>query len=403
MKKFIVLVLDSFGIGEMDDVKTERPQDMGANTYRSVLKKNPNIHLDNLKKLGLANAAALEIGDMKPVIGANYGVGNLKHFGCDTFYGHHELMGTLPKKPVEEPFRNSIDRVEKHLLSQGYSVERFGSGEKILLVNSCVSIGDNLEADLGQVYNVTGTFQKISYEKLIEIGRAVREVVKVPRVITFGGTEATFETIKAAYISKDGRFAGVSAPLSKVYEKGYQVIHMGYGIDAKVQLPTIIGSKIPVTLIGKVADIVENPFGNSIPAVDTEEVMKFLVRALENDKDGFICANVQETDLAGHQQNSLRYGEKLKIADNYLKKVMEHMGNEDILIVTADHGNDPEIGHSNHTRERVPILIYSKNIEGKGIYIGERETLGDIGQTAAEYFGFKLPENGASFLKTLKI
>ncbi|MGL4568759.1 MAG: phosphopentomutase, partial [Fusobacteriaceae bacterium] len=69
---------------------------------------------------------------------------------------------------------------------------------------------------------------------------------------------------------------------------------------------------------------------------------------------------------------------------------------------TADHGNDPEIGHSQHTREKVPILIYSKKLLGRGVEIGERKSLADMGQTAAEYFGYKLPKNGKSFLSALK-
>ncbi|MGL5099691.1 MAG: phosphopentomutase, partial [Fusobacteriaceae bacterium] len=229
MKRFIILVLDSFGIGEMADVKIERPQDIGANTYRSVLQKNPHLKLENLQKLGLANAADLEIGDMYFQKGANFGTNNLKHYGCDTFYGHHELMGTDPKKPLEEPFKNNIESVEKALIEKGYQVQRFGEGEKILVVDDAISIGDNLEADLGQVYNITGSFQKVTYEELLQVGKIVRAVVKVPRVIAFGGMKATIETIKLAYKSK-GNFAGVSAPLSKVYEAGYKVLHMGYGI-----------------------------------------------------------------------------------------------------------------------------------------------------------------------------
>ncbi|MGL4254554.1 MAG: phosphopentomutase, partial [Fusobacteriaceae bacterium] len=286
MKRFIILVLDSFGIGEMADVRTERPQDMGANTYRSVLRKNPHLKLENLQKLGLANAAGLEIGEIHFQNGANFGTSNLKHFGCDTFYGHHELMGTDPKKPVEEPFKNNIESVEKALIGKGYQVQRFGEGEKVLLVDDAISIGDNLEADLGQVYNVTGSFQKITYEELLQVGKIVRDIVKVPRVIAFGGTEATIETIKAAYKSKR-EFAGVSAPLSKVYEAGYKVLHMGYGIDSHVQLPTIIGEEIPVTLIGKVADIVANPHGKSYPEVDSEEVMKILIENIKREKKSF--------------------------------------------------------------------------------------------------------------------
>lgn len=399
MKRFIILVIDSFGIGAMADVVTERPQDLNANTYKSTL-LGSKISLPNMEKLGIANAANFETENIKFSSSANYGKSNLKHFGCDTFYGHQELMGTLPKKPTIEPFCNCIDDVENELMKKGYKVERYGEREKVLVINECATVGDNLEADLGQVYNITGTLDLISYDELLKIGKIVREIVKVPRVITFGGENVTLDEIKKAYEFKKPNFAGINAPKSGVYNKGYKVQHMGYGVDEKVQLPTIIGDKIKTVLIGKVADIVKNEFGESIPIVDTREVMECLIKKIEDNETSFICANVQETDLAGHQENKVKYQEKLVVVDKYLPEILSKLDEEDIFILTADHGNDPSIGHSNHTREQVPVLIYNKKMSK--IEIGELASLADIGQSAAEYFGYKLPDNGVSFLKELK-
>lgn len=399
MKRFIVIVLDSFGIGEMKDVKEVRHQDIGANTYRSVLSSNNNIDIPNLERLGIANAADLEISDIKFSDEAVYGKCNLKHDGCDTFYGHQELMGTNPKKPLKEGFYNNIDIIQKKLISEGYNVEQFGNERKILIVNNCLSIGDNLEADLGQVYNITGTFDKISFNELLKVGRIVRELVKVPRVITFGGESVSIDDIKNAYECKDNLFAGISAPKSGVYNKGYRVQHMGYGINSDVQLPAILGKEINTVLIGKVADIVENKFGKSIFAVDSKFVMDKLIEEVKAESCGFFCANIQETDLSGHQQNALRYANILEIVDKELSKLIKILDKDDILIITADHGNDPNIGHSHHTREMVPILIYKYGCTSK--FIGERDTLADIGQTAANFFNKKLPDNGKSFLELI--
>ena len=399
MKRFVVLVLDSFGIGEMDDVKDVRPQDVGANTYKSVLNCNPKLKIPNLEKLGIANAAGFELGNIKFSNDAVYGKANLMHFWCDTFYGHQELMGTYPKKPKTEPFYEAIDEVEAVLKKFGYSVERFGSPREVLVVDSCATIGDNLEADLGQVYNITGALDFITYEKLLEIGKVVRKVVKVPRVITFGGKNVTIEDIKNAYECKGGLFGGINAPKSGVYKNGYQVQHMGYGIDSEVQLPKILEGVAKTVLIGKVADIVANPKGVSIFGVDSDEVMNRLIEEIKTNDSAFICANIQETDLAGHQEDGVRYGNRLEVVDRKLKKVIELLDQEDILVVTADHGNDPEIGHSNHTREKVPILVYKKGVSGRDI--GERKSLSDIGQSVADYFGRVLPDNGESFLGKL--
>ena len=401
MGRFVVVVLDSFGVGEMDDVKIVRKQDVGANTFRSVMTDNPDIKIPNLVKLGIANAANLEINNIRFSDRCIYGKSNLKHFGCDTFYGHQELMGTYPKEPLIEPFSKSIDLVEKELLKLGHKVERYGYGAKVLIVDDCLSIGDNLEADLGQVYNVTGTFDKISFEKLLEIGRVVRKLVKVARVIVFGGENVTIEDIKNAYEFKEGIYGGVNAPKSKVYNKGYQVQHMGYGINPEVQLPTILGKDTYTVLIGKVADIVENRFGKSIFAVDTQLVMDNLIREVKNNKTAFICANVQETDLAGHAQDSKKYAQKLEVVDKNLPELLNILDDGDFLIITADHGNDPDICHGHHTRECVPILVYRKNIQGVK-NIGLKNSLADIGQTAAEYFGKHLPDNGVSFLNEIK-
>lgn len=399
MKRFVVLVLDSFGIGEMDDVKDVRPQDVGANTYKSVLNCNPKLKIPNLEKLGIANAAGFELGNIKFSNDAVYGKANLMHFWCDTFYGHQELMGTYPKKPKTEPFYEAIDEVEAVLKKFGYSVERFGSPREVLVVDSCATVGDNLEADLGQVYNITGALDFITYEKLLEIGKVVRKVVKVPRVITFGGKNVTIEDIKNAYECKGGLFGGINAPKSGVYKNGYQVQHMGYGIDSEVQLPKILEGVAKTVLIGKVADIVANPKGVSIFGVDSDEVMNRLIEEIKTNDNAFICANIQETDLAGHQEDGVRYGNRLEVVDRKLKKVIELLDQEDILVVTADHGNDPEIGHSNHTREKVAILVYKKGVSGRDI--GERKSLSDIGQSVADYFGRVLPDNGESFLGKL--
>ncbi|MDZ5035394.1 phosphopentomutase, partial [Clostridium perfringens] len=107
----------------------------------------------------------------------------------------------------------------------------------------------------------------------------------------------------------------------------------------------------------------------------------------------------QETDLSGHAENIDRYAEKLQISDKLIGELIETITGDDILLVMADHGNDPTIGHSKHTREMVPIMIYGENIkEGT---VGVRATLSDVGATVADYFKVKAPENGASFLNKL--
>ena len=109
-KRFVVIVLDGFGIGAMNDAARERPGDEKANTLRSILSDYPDMKLANLEQLGLMNAFGAESNDMKYCESANFGKSELMHFGADTFMGHQEIMGTLPKRPTMHPFQERLMR-----------------------------------------------------------------------------------------------------------------------------------------------------------------------------------------------------------------------------------------------------------------------------------------------------
>ncbi|WP_086350236.1 phosphopentomutase [Candidatus Enterococcus clewellii] len=402
MGRFVVIVLDSYGVGAMADVKEVRPRDLGSNTALHIIEKNPTIQLPTLEALGLMNAIGEEYKQHKFSETANWGTANLAHHGADSFLGHQEIMGTTPKIPLIQPFNAKIDVVEEALAAHGYSVRRVGQEDepKILVVNDCVTVGDNLETDYGQVYNVTGCLDLISYEALKEIGHCVREVVQVSRVITFGGEQVDLNDLLAARKVKNNEIAGVDAPESGVYNNGYQVVHLGYGIDKNVQVPTILDKAgVTVSLLGKVADIVQTASRHLFPGVDSDELFDSLLGEVQEIQHGFICLNIQETDLAGHAEDVMRYSDRLELSDRRIKELLPKLEEGDVLIVMADHGNDPTIGHSNHTRERVPLLVYSKGIEKK--QIGERKTLADVGATVAEYFDVAAPQHGTSFLNKI--
>lgn len=401
MGRFIVIVLDSFGVGAMKDVQEVRPRDVESSTAGHILQKNETIKLPTLERLGLMNTLGYEIGSHKFSKEANYGTSNLAHHGADSFLGHQEIMGTTPKIPLIQPFNQKIDEVEENLLEHGYKVRRVGEkGTQILVVNEVATVGDNLETDYGQVYNVSACLDLISFEDLTELGHMVREDVQVSRVITFGGREITLDNLLKARKIKNNEIAGVDAPESGVYNHGYQVVHLGYGIDKNVQTPTILDKAgIQVSFLGKVADIIQTESKRLFPGVDSDSLFDDLIHEVKEIENGFIALNIQETDLAGHAEDVERYSDRLEVSDRRISELLPYLNKGDILIVMADHGNDPTIGHSNHTRERVPLLIYSPGIHGK--YVGERETLADVGATVADYFHVNAPQNGKSFLTEL--
>lgn len=401
-RRFIVIVLDGFGMGAQKDAAIKRPGDEKACTIGSILKDHPDLYLPNLEKLGLMNAYGKESDRMKFNPEANFGKSELMHFGADTFMGHQEIMGTKPKDPEIMPFQEKVDIVAQHLKEAGHKVDIIDrNGLRYVVCDDYCTVADNLEADLGMCYNVTAPLDYLPFDKELAIARKVREVVTVGRVIVFGGTGNNMDDLYAAEEIREGKFIGIASAKSKSYDQGYQCLHLGYGVDPKVQAPTILtGSGIPCTLIGKVADIVHNEAGVSISCVPTAECMDLTLEAMKKMDQGFICTNIQETDLAGHSQSSTRYREILEIADSKLPQILNEMTDDDFLVIMADHGNDPDIGHSKHTRECVPLLIRYR--DRKGVQVGLRSTLSDVGATVCDYFDVKAPQNGTSFYGLLK-
>lgn len=402
MKRFIVIVLDGFGMGAMADARQTRPGDEAASTLGSILRDFPEAKFPTLEKLGLMNAFGVESAAMKFAPDANAGRAELMHFGADTFMGHQEIMGTLPKRPVVQPFQEKVDAIKAHLEAHGHKVQiRQREGLRYLLVDDYVTVADNIDADFGMAYNCTAPLDFISFEKEMEIGHLVREIATVNRVIPFGGTGNTIDDVLAAEETREGKFIGIHAVKSKSYVQGYQCRHLGYGVDNTVQAPTILtDAGIPVTLMGKVADIVANDGGKSVSCVPTDEVLDLTIQEIRDLPEGFICTNVQETDLAGHSQDSGWYYRLLCTADEKISRMLPMLGEEDILLVMADHGNDPDIGHNKHTRENVPLLVYRKGVTG--VDLGLRKSLSDVGATVCDFFGVRAPQNGESFLNLLK-
>lgn len=416
MSKFIVLVIDSFGVGAMPDVCDVRPQDKEANTCAHILQTYPELRLPNLEKLGLLNALHIGSPDFNDSVmqdnpHASFGVALLQHEGGDTFMGHQEIMGTLPRAPLSMPFATVKSRVADALRQQGYQVEERSAADdnsdlQFLWVNGCVAIGDNLEADLGQVFNICANLSAIDFSQVEKIGRIVRGCVEVNRVIAYGGLLMDSLAIISAAEVKQQHYIGINSPKSGVYDRGFQVIHLGYGVDTDVQVPQQLEKvNIPTVMIGKVADIVANPAGRSYQQlVDSQVILDITLAEVQRAGSAFICTNIQETDLAGHGQDVERYAERLQLVDTMLGNITAAMAVGDCLVVMADHGNDPTIGHSKHTREQVPLLVYHASTDSslpRAIRLGIRKTMSDVGATVCEFFAAPAPQNGHSFWQQL--
>jgi phosphopentomutase len=397
MAKMTLLVIDSFGIGAMADCKEFVPTDCNANTYKHIRERNQDkLQIPFLYHSGLG---AL-VDDAVPPNNA-YGYSKLAHHGADTYLGHQEIAGSCPKKSNTRLMKDIHHDMKKALENNGYDVSYPNDNCPVLLVNGAAIVADNLESALGNIINVTADFNKMSFSEVKELGKVVRQHVDTTRVIALGGPYTSIKHILSCVKEKhDGQW-GVDTPRANVYGEGYEVFHMGYGVEVDKQFPMIAADhKLKVYRLGKTADVLHG-VGPVNPVVNTAELLSNVMEAYTREKENAaFLINIQETDLAGHAEDPEWYCDLLNETDRWLRDMfVPIMQEEDLLIIMADHGNDPTIGHSNHTREYVPIIAIGNKVEKS--YIGLRETMADVGATFCDFFGLPGTAEGESFLMDL--
>lgn len=399
----ILLVLDGIGIGEMPDVRESRPQDQGAHTLNSLRQHIPGLRLDTLSRLGLEHILAARDGATLPVPHgqpeASYGRSQLAHSGADSYLGHQEIMGTIPKQPVTMLMSQVASQLESLIGAQGYRVRRPLEGKNLLLVNEAVVVGDNLEGDRGVTINLTVATDHIPFEEALRIGKIVRQAVQTSRVIVFGGPGIDTGDILHHVEERANGQIGVDSPSLGVYNEKLYVVHLGYGVDPDRQAASILSrAGVHVVLIGKMADLIICPDADRDPVVPTALVMQATIDARRQaaiaSRPIFIAATVQETDLTAHEGNFTRLAAVLEEADRGLGALVAEFTEEDVLIVCADHGNDPQLNVGRHTREETPLLIYQKGQPATSL--GVRPTLADIGATITHLFNAPPTQDGST-------
>lgn len=396
MRRAILVVLDGLGVGAMRDVAEVRPQDAGANSLAAALRAAPAA-LPNLERLGLARAApSAPLRDSVEPIGS-WGRSELGYPGADSYLGHQTMFGSDVSAVALESFAAELDRYASTLRKTGRRVESV-DGLPVLAVEDSMVLCDSLEADPGMNYNVTGSLELVGFDEIVSVARALRATAPVARVIAVGGRDITMEDILGSLKSRQGA-VGVDTPALGVYGHGVELLHLGFEFDSQAQTPSrVAAAGLPVTLIGKMADLVACEGAERLPAVDTEEVLEALERTVASQRSGLIAANVQELDLAGHQESPEKFVDVLTKADRSLGPIAEGMTDKDLLIVCGDHGNDPSRGHM-HTREEVPVLARIPGASAREL--GRCPSLADIGATLADWLGVTPPPAGHSFLGSI--
>jgi phosphopentomutase len=398
-KRFVVLIVDGLGVGEMPDVKLTRPQDLNSHTLKHILEydhdKSSLFYTSGIWKYFCENEyLPQQYSGWSLLLGKSA----LAHFGADSYLGHQEIVGSKTAIPIRQFVRKLYPQLINKLNLAGYSA-RFNG--KYILVNNAIAVADNLETDYGLNINVVGSLDIHSFSEILSVGKIIRNLVKVNRVIVMGGNNLNSQSYRNCFeIKSRDEFTawGINIPRLKIYNDTYQVNHLGLNINLDSQVTQILGNNnIPLTLIGKAADIIRAKGATYKPMVHTEVILNEIQKTIINQPYGCIIANIQETDLAGHEQNTVKYLYHLKLIEAAILKILANLNHQDILLICGDHGNDSTIGHTNHTREFTPLIIFSRQHSPQNI--GIKSTLSDIGATIAQYFNVPQTTSGTPILR----
>lgn len=388
MKRVILIVLDSVGIGELPDA--EAFNDKGSHTLDNTFKACNGLNLPNLKALGLGNIEGVHSIGKENSAKGSYGKAMEKSMGKDTITGHWEIAGVITKTPLKtypDGFPEEI-------------IEEFKekTGVKGVLGNKSAS-GTEIIKELGEEHIKTGypiiytsadsVFQIAAHEEIIPLDK-LYEMCKTAREFLVGD-KMVGRVIARPFIGEKGNFTRTSN-------------RHDYALDPfdKTILDYIKENNMEVKSVGKIKDIFNSK--GITEGVSTKSNMDGVDKTLEfmkKDFNGLIFTNLVEFDMNfGHRNDAKGYGKALEEFDSRMKEIFSVMKEEDILIITADHGCDPTTSGTDHSREYIPILIYGDNIK-ENINIGVQSSFSNIGKTILDYLSIKNTLTGESFLKEI--
>ena len=380
--RVILVVMDSVGVGELPDADIYG--DQGSNTLGNILKKMPDLNLENLTSMGLGNIDGLEIPKIENPIGA-FGKALELSPGKDTTTGHWEMAGiklekAFPTYPNAFP-KSIIEQFEKAIGTKTIANE-VASGTEIItrLGDEHVKTGYPIVyTSADSVFQIAAHEEVIPLEKLYDMCRIARKMLT--------GEHAVGRVIARPFIGTSGNYKRT------LNRSDFSLLPI-----SKTILDVVKENNMSVMAVGKIEDIFAGV--GVTEAVHTKGNMDGVQKTLEyikTDKKGLIFTNLVDFDMSyGHRNDYIGYGNALKEFDNRLPEIMRSMKDTDVLIITADHGCDPTTASTDHSREYIPILVYGKQIK-PGINIGIRNGFGDIAATVLDLLGLPMVTGGKSF------
>ncbi len=393
-KRIFVIVIDSLGIGYMKDA--DKFDDVGADTLLHISESVDKFDIPNLRKLGMANLKPIK--HVEPIdrpLGYFFKMNETSN-GKDTMTGHWEIMGINTRKPfitfTETGFpKELLDELSKRCDNRKIIGNKSASGTEILKELGEEEIATNsliVYTSADSVLQICGNEETMGLDNLYRYCEIARELTlkdewRVGRVIARPYTGKT----KDEFVRTSNRHDYALKPTNKT------------------ALDTLKENSYDVISVGKIYDIFD---GEGITEKNKSKSsvhgMEQTIEIADRDFEGLCFVNLVDFDaLWGHRRDPIGYANEIEKFDVNLGKLLEKLREDDLLIITADHGNDPTYKGTDHTREKVLFIAYSKSFKGFG-ELEETDTYATIGATVVDNFGLKMPEGtiGKSVLDKLK-
>jgi phosphopentomutase len=388
-KRIFLVVMDSVGIGEAPDAK--QFDDLGADTLGHIAERMNGLNMPTMGKLGLSNIREIKGIEKADQPLAHYTKMQEASNGKDTMTGHWEIMGLY----IDQPFQTFPNGFPDDLLDE--LKEKTGRG----IIGNKPASGTEILVELGEEHMKTGdlivytsadsVLQIAAHEDVVPIDE-LYEICETARKMTMNDKYMVGRIIARPFVGEPGAFERTSN------RHDYALKPFG-----RTVMNALEDGGFDVVALGKISDIYDGEgVTKAIRTKDNDDGMEKLIQSIDEDFHGLNFLNLVDFDAKyGHRRDPEGYGKALETFDERLPEVLEKLKEDDLLIITADHGNDPVHHGTDHTREYVPLIVHHKGVtSGKALPI--RETFADIGATIAENFGVDMPKYGKSFLDEIK-
>lgn len=389
-RRIFTIVLDSVGVGASADA--HEYGDVGSDTLGHIAQANHGLNIPNMQKLGIANLHPLTNLAPVPQPLAYYTKLNEKSIGKDTMTGHWEIMGLY----IDKPFQTFTDTgFPSELLESlkrrcGYDIigNKSSSGTEIL-----DELGEeHMRTNAMIVYtSADSVLQIAAHEETFGLDELYR-CCEIARELTMKDEWKVGRIIARPFVgARKGEFKRTSN------RHDYALKPFG-----RTTLDELKDSGFDVISIGKINDIFDGEgITKAIKTKSNQDGMIKTIETVNSDFTGLCFVNLVDFDaLWGHRRDPKGYAKELENFDVQLNELIKQLRDDDLLILTADHGNDPVHFGTDHTREMIPLILYSNKHRGSGLLVSD--TFASIGKTIADNFGVKQPEYGKSYLNDLK-